>query len=108
MPLLQHSKVGQELGQEQAINDRFTILFEDALANLESGLHKKRCLKKYDKVLEKIGRLKQQYSKAAKHYNIKVSKDEKSGNAIKIDWNVKLITIQKLSETLKQNHRKEK
>jgi len=48
--------------KEQAINDRFTIRFEEALTNLESGLHKKRCLKKYDKVLEKIGRLKQQYS----------------------------------------------
>jgi len=72
--------------KEQAINDRFTIRFEEALTSLESGLHKKRCLKKYDKVLEKIGRLKQQYSKAAKHYNIKVSKDEKSGNAVKIHW----------------------
>jgi len=72
--------------KEQAINDRFTANFEEALSNLESGLHKKRCLKKYDKVLEKIGRLKQQYSKAAKHYNIKIYKDEKSGNAVKITW----------------------
>jgi len=72
--------------KEQAMNDRFTTNFEEALSNLESGLHKKRCLKKYDKVLEKIGRLKQQYSKAAKHYNIKTYKDEKSGNAVKITW----------------------
>jgi len=72
--------------KEQAINDRFTIRFEEALSNLESGLHKKRCLKKYDKVLVKIGRLKQQYSRAAKHYNIKVDKDDKSGNAVKIHW----------------------
>ena len=72
--------------KEQAINDRFTANFEEALTNLESGLHKKRCLNKYDKVLEKIGRLKQQYSKAAKHYNIKTYKDEKSGNAVKITW----------------------
>ena len=55
--------------KEQAINDRFTIRFEKAVSQLESGLHKKGCLKKYDKVLEKIGRLKQQYSKDAKHYN---------------------------------------
>ena len=47
---------------------------------------KEGCLKKYDKVLEKIGRLKQQYSKAAKHYKIEVSKNEKSGNAVKILW----------------------
>jgi transposase len=73
--------------KEQAINDRFTTNFEEALTHLESGLHKKRHIKKYDKVLEKIGRLKQQYSKAAKHYKIDVSKDEKSGNAVKIIWN---------------------
>ena len=72
--------------KEQAINDRFTVRFEEALTNLESGLHKKRCLKKYDKVLEKIGRLKQKYSKASKLYKIDVSKDKKSGNAVKISW----------------------
>ncbi len=72
--------------KEQATNDRFTANFEEALINLASGLHKKRCLKKYDKVLEKIGRLKQQYSKAAKHFNIKICKDEKSDNAVKITW----------------------
>ena len=70
--------------KEQAVNDRFTIRFEEALNSLESGLHKKRCLKKYDKVSEKTGRLKQRYSRAAKHYNIKTDKDEKSGNAVKI------------------------
>lgn len=70
--------------KEQAINDRFTMRFEAAVSLLDSGLHKKRCLKKYDKVLEKIGRLKQQYPKGAKHYKIEVVKDEKSGNAVKI------------------------
>ena len=57
-------------------------------------MHKKGCLKKYDKVLEKIGRLKQQYSKAAKHYKIEVSKNEKSGDAVKILW-----TRQTLADT---------
>ena len=70
--------------KEQAINDRFTMRFEAAINLLDSGLHKKRCLKKYDKVLEKIGRLKQQYPKGAKHYKIEVIKDEKTGNAVKI------------------------
>jgi transposase len=72
--------------KEQAIKDRFTTRFEELLTNLESGLHKKGCLKKYDKVLEKIGRLKQKYSKASKLYKITVSKDENSGNADKINW----------------------
>ena len=72
--------------KEQAINDRVTTRFEEAIVKLESGLYKKGCLKKYDKVLEKIGRLKQQYPKAARHYKIEVSKNEKSGNAVKILW----------------------
>lgn len=72
--------------KEQAINDLFTVRFEEALAYLDSGLNIKRRLKKYDKVLEKIGRLKQQYSKASKLYNIDVSLDKKSGNAVKISW----------------------
>lgn len=80
--------------KEKAINDRFSTRFEDAVSTLASGLHKKGCLKKYDKVLEKIGRLKQQYSKAAKHYKIKVSKDEKNGNAVNILW-----TRQTLADT---------
>ena len=39
---------------------------------LEQGLHKKRCVKKYDKVLERIGRIKQRFSKAAQQYEIEV------------------------------------
>lgn len=72
--------------KEQSINDRFTLRFEEALISLEAGLLKNGCLKKYDKVLEKIGRLKQKYSKASKLYKIDVSKDEKTGNAVKIQW----------------------
>ena len=46
----------------------------------------KRRLKKFDKVIEKIGRLKQQFSKAAKLYTVTVTKDERSSNASKITW----------------------
>jgi transposase len=72
--------------KERAINDRFTVRFEDALKHLEIGLTKKGRLKKYDKVLEKIGRLKQKYSKVSKLYKINVVEDKKNGNATKINW----------------------
>jgi transposase len=72
--------------KEQAIADRFIERFEDEIKKLASGLHKKGCTKKYDKVLERIGRIKQKYSKAAKQYQIDVEKDDKTGNAIKIGW----------------------
>ncbi len=72
--------------KERAINNRFTVRFEEALTYLESGLHIKGRLKKYDKVLEKIGRLKQKYFKVSKLYRINVSQGKKSSNAVKINW----------------------
>ena len=72
--------------KEQAIQDRFTERFEDEMKKLAGGLHKKGCTKKYDKVLERIGRIKQKYSKAAKQYKIEVEKDDKSGNANLVRW----------------------
>jgi len=75
--------------KERAINNRFAERFEEALKYLEAGLHIKGRMKKYDKILGKLGRLKQKYSKASKLYKIDVSKDPKSGNAIKITWTQK-------------------
>lgn len=72
--------------KERSIGSRFTTRFEEALQYLNDGLTIKRRVKKYDKVIEKIGRLKQKFSKAAKLYSITVTKDEKSGNADKITW----------------------
>ena len=72
--------------KEQAIQDRFIQRLEDALTTLSTGLHKKGCVKKYEKVHERLGRLKQKYSRAAKQYTITVEKDEQSGNAVKVSW----------------------
>lgn len=72
--------------KEQAIGDRFVSRFEEDLQKLASGLHKKRCLKKYDKVMVKIGRLRQKYSRVSRQYTISVEKDKQSGNATKITW----------------------
>ena len=72
--------------KDQAIGDRFTNRFEEALQKLAGGLHKKRCLKKHDKVMEKIGRLRQKYSRVSRQYTISVEKDDAGGNATKITW----------------------
>ena len=70
--------------KERAIYNRFSTRFEEALDKLDSGLHKKGCVKKYDTVLVSLGRLKQKYSRAAKNYRITVKKDKKTGNAVQI------------------------
>jgi hypothetical protein len=45
--------------KDTAISNRFVSRFEEALEKLRSGLHKKQCLKNYDKVMVKIGRMRQ-------------------------------------------------
>ena len=70
--------------KERAIYDRFSTRFEEVLDKLNAGLHKKGCIKKYDKVLLSLGRLKQKYSRAAKNYRITVNKDKKIWNAVRI------------------------
>lgn len=72
--------------KDQAIGDRFITRFEDELKKLNNGLSRKRCLKNYDKVMVKIGRLRQKYSKVSKQYTITVEQDEKSGHATSIKW----------------------
>jgi len=77
--------------KDQAIDDRVTSRLDEALQKLADGLEKKRCLKKYDKVMVQIGRLRQKYSRASKQYTISVEKDDTSGNATKITWQQKAV-----------------
>jgi hypothetical protein len=77
--------------KEQGIKNRFERRFEDKLAEVCNALHKKRGTKKYDKVLEKIGRLKERYRRVARRYEISVERDDKSQNAINISWRMKQI-----------------
>lgn len=77
--------------KDQAIDDRVTNRFQEALQKLAGGLAKKRCLKKYDKVMVQIGRLRQKYSRASKQFTISVEKDDTTGNATKITWQQKAV-----------------
>lgn len=72
--------------KDRAIQDRFSSRFEEALKSLDAGLNKKGCIKGYDKVIERLGRLKQKYSKAAKNYKVTVKKDKKTDKAAKVIW----------------------
>ena len=79
-----HSTQREE--KERGIADRFAQRFEAALQKLADGLHKPRTVKRYEKVLEAIGRLKQKYPRAAQYYEISVEQDETGPNAKAIHW----------------------
>jgi transposase len=75
--------------KEREIKNRFERRFEDKLAEVQRAIHKKYGTKKYDKVLEKIGRLKERYRRVARRYEISVEKNDESGNVVNITWRMK-------------------
>jgi transposase len=75
--------------KEQGIKNRFQQRYEAELLTARNALDLKYGTKKYDKVLERIGRLKERYRLVSRGYDVKVQKDHKSDNAIAITWSRK-------------------
>ncbi|MDI9571362.1 MAG: IS1634 family transposase [Pseudomonadota bacterium] len=72
--------------KEEGIRNRFEKRFESSLEKVRDALVKKHGTKRYDKVLEKIGRLKERFRRVARRYEISIQKDEDSGLATAISW----------------------
>ena len=60
--------------------------FEAKLAALAAGLSKKGCIKRYDTVMQRIGRLQEKYARVAHEYDIQVEKAEKGGHATRLTF----------------------
>ncbi len=75
----------KEVAMQQQVQTRFL----EELAYLKAGLSIKRRTKKYTKVIEKVGRLKERYSAIAQYYTIEVIKDPKSDNAAELIYKEK-------------------
>jgi len=74
------------VAKEEAMDAQYEARFTDKMEALSAGLLKKGCMKKYDKVLTSIGRLKEKYATIAHCYDIEVEKDEASGNATSLTF----------------------
>ena len=72
--------------KEVAIVKRFAQRFEQGLAKLTEGLAKPRGEKRYDKIMERLGRLKQKSHGIGQHYAITVKPDESGKKATSITW----------------------
>ena len=73
-----------KMKKEQAIVNKARDAMEQEIKYLSEGLTIKRRLKSYPKVLERIGRLRQRYSRVSKGFAIDVK--EQQGKAVKIAW----------------------
>jgi transposase len=72
--------------KEQSMKRLFQQRFEHDLKMVAAAITKKGGTKKYDKVLQRIGRLQQKYAPIAQYYEIHVHSNNKQ-IASKIEWN---------------------
>jgi transposase len=72
--------------KEMAMKSLFQERFEQGLKDIAVALRKKGGTKKYDKVLIRIGRLKQKYSRISHYYRIEV--EQKGGLATAVSWHL--------------------
>jgi len=72
--------------KEVAIVGHFVERFEQGLAKLELGLAKPRGEKRYDKIMERIGRLKEKSHGIGQHYQITVQPDESGKKVSSVTW----------------------
>ena len=72
--------------KEEGIKSRFQQRFEADLLIARKALHLRNGTKRYEKVVERIGRLKEKYKLVSRTYRIVVEKDNATGNAKNITW----------------------
>lgn len=91
--LLKNEKESELYCHSESMARRTTIMsekyierFTKELQKLSDGLAKKGTIKKYDKINQKIGGLKEKYSKVALQFDIKVIADDKKEKAAQLTW----------------------
>ena len=77
--------------KETAMVTRFTQGFEAGLQKLVDGLQKPRAEKRYDKLLERIGRLKQKSRGASQHYAVSLLTDASGKTVTALTWKKSLV-----------------
>ena len=76
--------------KDRAIDDTKAAGFEAVLAKLQTSLSKPRGTKEVAKIMERLGRAKQRYARAAQHYEIDVAKDKTGLLVQAITWTKKV------------------
>ncbi len=72
--------------KDRAIDAAKTAGFEAVLLKLQAGLSKPRGTQDVAKIMERLGRAKQRYSRAAQHYQVEVTKDDTGTRVRAITW----------------------
>ena len=72
--------------KDRAIDSAKAAGFEAVLGKLQAGLSKPRGTRDVAKIMERLGRAKQRFSRAAQHYQVEVTKDDSGTQVSSITW----------------------
>ena len=75
--------------KENSIKNKFQQRFEAELLKARNALNLRNGTKRYDKVVERIGRLKERFKLASHRYNVSIEKDTETDRAKNITWSRK-------------------
>jgi len=75
--------------KEESIKNKFQQRFEDELLKARNSLYLRNGTKRYHKVVERIGRLKEKYKLVSHGYKISIEKDTETDKAKNIAWSRK-------------------
>jgi len=75
--------------KEESIKNKFQQRFEAEMLKARNALHLKNGTKHYDKVVERIGRLKEKYKLVSHTYKVSIEKDTERDKAKNITWSRK-------------------
>ena len=76
--------------KDRAIDAAKAAGFEAVLLKLVAGLSKPRGTKDVAKIMERIGRAKQRFARAAQHYQVEVTKDDTGTQVRAITWSKRI------------------
>jgi transposase len=76
----------QRRAKEQGMKERFEKRFEEGLEAIAAGLGKKRTTKSYEKILQRIGRLKERSHGIHRYYDIEVK--QRDGRVEALRWSL--------------------
>jgi len=68
--------------KEESMRERVQRRFEEGLASIAAALTKRRGIKRYDKILERVGRLRERYAAIARFYEVTVGQSEDQATAL--------------------------
>ena len=76
--------------KDRAIDAAKAAGFEAVLAKLQAGLSKPRGTTDVARIMERIGRAKQRFARAAQHYQVEVTKDDTGTQVSAITWSKRI------------------